>query len=259
MLTAGVDAGAEYLKVVLFADGVIQSYAVIPYLESSVLSAARQALDEALNKARGRQGDVKCMVATGVEREAVSLADETVSAPFCCAAGVDYLLPSARTVLDLGADKSLAVRCEGGRVLATAVNDGCAAGTGRFLKIVCNLLGVGTEKVGQLSLQSAKGVEIENTCAVFAESEIISLIHQKHAPEDIARGAFTGLARRIYPLLTKAGLAREVALIGGLAKNIGIVKAIEGELGFAVIVPEEPLIVGALGAAIIGAHRKGRA
>ncbi len=256
MLVIGVDAGAEYLKLIILDDSIIQSYAIIPYLEGSVLSALQRGLDEALNKAQVRENDVEHMVVTGVERQAISCAHEQIQEAFCCARGVTYLFPSAKTVLDLGADKCLAVRFEGTNVLSTAMNDRCAAGSGRFLKMVSNLLSVGMNEMGQLSLQSEKGVDIENTCTVFAESEIISLVHQKHAPKNIIKGAFTGLARRIYPLLATVGFEKDIALVGGLAKNIGLVKAIEDELGFSALIPGEPIIIGALGAAIIGMNRR---
>jgi predicted CoA-substrate-specific enzyme activase len=256
MPVMGVDAGAEYLKLVLLGDHTILSHTVAPYLEGSILSAIEHGLNETLNKACVRESDVKYIVATGVERQAVCRAHKHIPEAFCCARGAAYFFPSAKTVLDIGADKILAVRFEGSNVLKTAVNDRCAAGTGRFLRMVSSVLDVGIQELGQLSLQSKKAVDIENTCTVFAESEIISLIHQKHLPKDIIKGAFVGLARRIYPLLATVGLEKDIALVGGLAKNIAIVKALEDEIGFSTLVPGEPIIAGALGAAIIGASIK---
>ena len=143
-----------------------------------------------------------------------------------------------------------------GILLTTTRNDRCASGTGRFLRIAAEPLGVDPQEMGNLSLKSQKTVEINNTCAVFAESEIISLIHLKHRPEDIAKAVFRGLARRIFTLIMKVDFKPDLVMVGGVAKNAGMVKAMEEQAGCPVVVPEEPMIVGALGGALLAARRK---
>jgi predicted CoA-substrate-specific enzyme activase len=164
-------------------------------------------------------------------------------------------LPSADTVIDMGADKCLVVKCRDGKPLNTVRNDRCASGTGRFLKVAAKPLGVDVEEMGRLSLDSHKDVEINNTCAVFAESEIISLIHLKQHPEDIARAVFRGLARRVYTMIIKVDFKKDLVMVGGIAKNVGMVKAMEEQAGCHILIPEDPIIVGALGAALIASER----
>jgi predicted CoA-substrate-specific enzyme activase len=165
-------------------------------------------------------------------------------------------VPSADTVVDIGADKCLVVKCREGRLLNIARNDRCASGTGRFLKVAAAPLGLDPQEMGNLSLISQRTVEITNTCAVFAESEIISLIHQKHRPEDIAKAVFRGLAGRISTLLMKVDFKPDLVIVGGVAKNPGMVNAMEEQAGFPVVVPPEPMITGALGAALLAVQKK---
>jgi predicted CoA-substrate-specific enzyme activase len=256
MISAGVDAGAENIKVAIVEDGRVLSYAVVPLGREAVPAAADAAFREAIEKARISVPQIEYTVATGIGSDYISFAHEKVSEASCCARGVTRLLPSTDTAVDMGADKCLVVRCRDGKLLNTARNDRCASGTGRFLKVAAKPLGIDVEEMGKLSLTSQNRVEINNTCAVFAESEIISLIHLKNRPEDIAKGAFRGLARRVYTLLIKVGFKQDLVMIGGVAKNVGMVKAMEEQAGCPILVPDEPIIVGALGGALLAAQRK---
>ncbi|MDD5312682.1 MAG: acyl-CoA dehydratase activase, partial [Dehalococcoidia bacterium] len=159
------------------------------------------------------------------------------------------------TVVDIGADKCLVVKCQHGRPFKTARNDRCAAGTSRFLRIAAKPLGVDVREMGRLALRSQMEIEIDSVCAVFAESEIISLIHQKKHPEDIARAVFKGLASRIYTLLVKVGFEKSLVMVGGVARNEGLVRALEEKAGCSIMIPEEPMIAGALGAALIACEK----
>lgn len=258
MITVGIDVGCEWSKVVVLHDGKLLSYCVSAnaYGVERIPVIVERGLNKALGKAGIGLADEEYIVATGSHREVVQFAHDTAVESICIARGATLLHPSTRTVIDLGAEKCLVVRCERGRPLESARNDRCAAGSGRYLRMMAKLLSVKVEETEQLSLQSTLDVEIESTCAVFAESEVISLLHQKYAPADIMKGVFRGLARRIYPLLLNVKFQEDVTLIGGLAKNQGIVHAIEDQTGCPILVPQEPSIVGALGAALLAAERK---
>ncbi len=255
MITAGIDAGAENMKAVIMGDQGILAYSVIPQGRGAVLAVAQEALNEAAAKAGVIVSDIDSTVATGIGSEYISFAPKASEAS-CCARGAGWLLPSAATVVDLGADKCLVVRCREGKLLNVARNDRCASGTGRFLNVAAKPLGIDAAEMGRLSLQSTKSVEINNTCAVFAESEIISLIHLKNNPEDIAKAVFRGLSRRVYTLLIKVSLERDLVMVGGVARNPGMVKAMEEEVGFPIWIPEEPILTGALGGALIAVDRR---
>jgi len=255
MIITGIDAGTENMKVVILADDRILSHSVFPQGRGPTVFVAERALSEAIEKAGITLGEIGYVVATGVGSEHIPFAHQRATESSCDARGVSWLLPSADTLIDMGADKCLVVKLQNRKPVNIARSDRCASGTGRFLKIVAQPLGIEVEEMGRLSLQSHEDVDISNTCAVFAESEIISLIHFRHRPQDIAKAVFKGLARRIYPMIIKVGFEKELIMIGGIAKNVGMVKAMEEQAGCHILVPEEPMIVGALGAALIGAER----
>ncbi len=256
MITAGIDVGAENVKVVLLGEKGILSHSVLAQDTGSVPGAVEEAFGEAARRAGVERQDIAAAIGTGIGAEYIPFAAEKATESSCCARGAFFFFPGADTVIDMGADKCLVVKCRNGKLLNTARNDRCASGTGRFLKIAAKPLGIDVEEMGRLSLQSQKNVEINNTCAVFAESEIISLIHLKHLPPDIAKAAFRGLARRAYTLLIKVDFKPDLVMVGGVAKNIGMVKAMEEQAGCRILVPEEPILAGALGAALIAAERK---
>ena len=251
MVTAGIDAGSEYLKVVLLRDIEILAWSELRYGMEPVPATAKKALDNAVTKAGISRDGIKHIAATGVNREKVTLAHKLALEALCCARGINQLLPAARTIVDLGSDKTAVIRCENGTILRTARHDRCAAGTARYLDVARRLLQVAEEETGAIALKSNGAISLQATCTVFVESEIISLIHQGRQPEDILKGIFTALARRIYPLLIKVNYQKEVALLGGIAGNAGIIAAFEELLGCKLCVPEHPSIVEALGAALI--------
>jgi predicted CoA-substrate-specific enzyme activase len=251
LTTAGIDAGSDYLKVVLLGNGDVLAWYELRYGMAPVIETAQKALDSALEKAGIARGDIDRIAATGINREKVTLADRMALESLCCARGVNSLMPDARTIVDLGSDKTTVVRCENGSILRTARHDRCAAGTARYLDVALRILQVPEEEAGAIALKSSREVSLQATCTVFVESEVISLIHQGQRAEDILKGIFTALARRIYPLLIKVNYQREVVLLGGIAGNLGIIAAFEEQLGDKVGVPEHPAIVEALGAAMI--------
>lgn len=195
--------------------------------------------------------DIDYVVTTGVGREFISAADKKVPEFLCLAKGIDFLLPSTRTLLDLGAQKSLALKCIEGKVIKIATSSKCAAGTGSYLQVAANVLGIDINEIADLFFKSKENLEIQSTCAVFAESEIISLVHAGARPEDIAKGVFRGLADRVYTQLLELGIEKDVTVVGGVARSKAIVAVLEEKVGLQIMVPENPDVVGALGAALI--------
>jgi predicted CoA-substrate-specific enzyme activase len=256
MITAGVDVGAKTIKVLLL-DGrrILAHRLVLGGLDT------RAALDgvfaEALEAVAGlSRGDLDCVVATGAGRGVVGDADEVVTEVSAAARGASFLVPSARTVIDVGAEEGRAVRCtESGKVDDFAVNEKCAAGAGTFTEAMARALEVSVEELGRLSLRSQKSVPMNAQCTVFAESEVVSLLHAKTPKEDISRAVHDAIASRITSMVRKVGFAKDVVIIGGMAKNPGFVASMRRSLETDVVVPEEPEFVGALGAALIGAER----
>ncbi len=257
IVTAGIDAGHQTTKVVLLSQDRMVCHVVIPCGREAAKVVAKRALIQAVKKGRLSPTDIKYIIATGIAREDVSIATEGIWDSFCVAKGIEWILPSIRTVLDIGAQRSLAVKCAGGVPISVAGNEKCAAGSGLYLEMVAKIMDIGIQEMGELSMQSKEPVEIESICAIFAESEIISLIHMKKKAEDILNGVFSGLARRIYPLLAGVSFEKEMAMVGGVAKNGGMVKALREQLMCDIIVPEIPEVVSALGAAIIARERYG--
>jgi predicted CoA-substrate-specific enzyme activase len=255
MVTAGIDVGTEFTKVVILNNSEIVSWHVLIGGDEDAVRLGEKALHQAAAKAGMNPTDIQNLAATGLIGIYMPFVNEQVPEAVCIAKGVDRLLPSTRTALDLGAGKSVAVKCHHGRANKIARHDQCAAGTGTYLAIIAKILGIRVEEMADLSLRSREYVEVQSICAVFGESEVISLLHTKRRPEDIARGTMRGLAKRIYPLLLEVGLEMDVALVGGVARNRGLVIALEELLGYNLLVPPEPQIVAALGASLIAQER----
>ncbi len=247
---AGVDIGSTMTKVVIVGNGKESSLIKLTGPEHRKL--ANRVMEEALGLADIAFEDVTYIVATGYGRINVPFADRQVTEITCHAKGLSSLLPSVRTVVDIGGQDSKGIRLENGRVIDFVMNDKCAAGTGRFLEIIADALDVPLEKLGELSLTAEKPAAIGNTCTVFAEQEVISQLASGESVPNLLAGIHEAVATRIFALVNKLKIKPDVALTGGGAKNIGLVKALEAKFGGAVLIPREPLLTGALGAALIG-------
>lgn len=234
----------------------IRVWAAIPGGRESTAQVARRALDQVMEKAGTAASDIDSIIATGIGRDYVDVANQKLPEFLCLASGINLLAPTTRILLDLGTRKSIAIKCQGGKAFKMAPSSKCAAGTGAYLKMVADIFSLTTEQMSELSFKSRADLEIQTTCAVFAESEIISLIHNGARVEDILRGVFRGLAERIYPQLLEIGIEKEITLTGGFARNKAIIAALEAMVGFPLLVPDNPLIVGALGAALIGQKKR---
>jgi predicted CoA-substrate-specific enzyme activase len=188
---------------------------------------------------------------TGIGREQVNSGWAKVPEPSALARGIPHFVPTAKTVLDIGAQKALAVGCVDSRVRKQAKNEKCASGSGLYLEVVCDILGIDIADMGELALSAEAPVEVAHVCTVFAESEIISLIHVKREKkENIVAGVLIGMAKRLYPLVLKAGMEEDVVIVGGVAKNQGVMKFLGETVGMPVLTTEVPEIVGAVGAAV---------
>ncbi len=255
MIVAGVDVGASTSKVVLLDGESIMSYAIISTGAESA-NSARKVMDKALAEAGLSWLQVKGVVATGYGRVIVPFAAETVTELSCHAKGANWLFSSVRTILDMGGQDCKAIRCdERGRLANFAMNDKCAAGTGRFLELMAMVMNLPLEELGKLSLEAKEEVKINSTCAVYAKSEVASLIRLGRDKRDIIAGLHSAVSSRVYTLLRRVGIKADFAITGGIGKNIGVVRKVEELVGLKALVPEEPQIVGAIGAALFARER----
>jgi predicted CoA-substrate-specific enzyme activase len=250
LITAGVDIGSLTAKAVVLRDDTIAGYCVMPG-GSDVTAAAGRVLAMALENAGVRYEDLEAIVATGYGRAKVPLAGKSITEITCDAVGTHYLVPEARLIIDVGGQDSKVISLdEAGRVADFAMNDKCAAGTGRFLEVMAHALEIELEQLGPVSLRHKKSVDISSMCTVFAESEVVSLIAEGYAREDILHGLHQAIASRIAAMARGMSANGGVMVCGGVAKNTGVVSAFEERLRTKVKVPPEPQIVAALGAAI---------
>jgi predicted CoA-substrate-specific enzyme activase len=237
------------------SDNEVLAYAIVP-TGASNRKAAEKAWRDAMEKAGLKKVDY--LVATGYGRDSVDFADASVTEITCHARGAHYIFPDARTVIDIGGQDSKIIRVnEMGRTEDFVMNDKCAAGTGRFLEVMAKALEVKLEEMGPLSLESVNEIKVSSTCTVFAESEVVSLVAAGHETRDILQGIHRAIAGRVAALVSRVGLAPCVIMSGGVAKNVGVVRALEEKLDHKITVPPEPQIIGAIGAAIIAALKFG--
>lgn len=253
MKAVGIDVGSLTTKAVILDGDRILASSVVSSVEEAEASA-RSALDEALKRAGLASDSDLYIVATGAGGKSVPFSQKQKTATTCLARGVNYLLPAARMAIEMGAESSVVITLnERGRISDWATHDKCAAGTGIFLQQMAKLMRMSLAEMSKLSLQAKAKAEISNTCAVFAESEVISHVHRVPPTpmEEIAAGIYASVVSRIMALCKRVGIKREVAVVGGVALNRGLVRILEEELGFRVLVPDSPQTSVALGAALI--------
>lgn len=252
MNTIGIDIGSLNTKVVVLSDNVIIGSSIIPTGEEATESA-KLAISEALKQA-GLNPDTLPVVATGIGSKSASFITQQKTITTCLARGVRYLLPSVRTAIDMGAESTTVIKInERGKLADWTSQDKCASGTGLFLQQMAKLMAMPMDEMAKFSLQAKSRAEITNTCAVFAESEVISHVHRVPPTprEDLVAGIYYSVVSRIISLCKRIGIEKEITVVGGVAKNIGLITILEKELGYQVAKPPEPQIVAALGAAII--------
>jgi predicted CoA-substrate-specific enzyme activase len=252
MKTLGIDIGSLNIKAVVLGDGGISGNGIVP-LDDDMEAGARTAMEMALDRS-GLSLDSLPLLATGVGAKMISLTSHQKATTTCLARGIHYLYPSVRMVIDMGAESVTVVKLnERGRLADWANHDKCASGTGLFLQQMAKLMGISLDEMAQLSFQAHDRADITSTCAVFAESEVISHVHRDPPTprEDIVAGIYFSVVSRTISLCKRIGIVRDVAVTGGVALNDGLVNILEQELGFEVLKPGSPQIIAALGAAIV--------
>lgn len=215
-------------------------------------TAGERSLTRALEVAGIPREDLRRIVATGYGRASLPGVDKAVTEITCHAKGAAHLFPGTRTIIDIGGQDSKVIKLDGqGKLIDFAMNDKCAAGTGRFLEVMAKALEVDLDRMGSLSLQATREIAISSTCTVFAESEVISLVAQSTPRENILRGIHTAICMRVLAMMDRMNPEPELTITGGVAKNVGILDIIRRRTNLPMNVPDEPQIVGALGAALL--------
>lgn len=251
MITVGIDCGSQYTKAVLLNDGEMVSMARIP-TAFDVDQAAREVYEIVLNEAGYDKPDA--VAATGVFRDNIDFVKNSINEVSAAAKGAYLIRPETELVIDIGAESCRAVRLkEDGKVKHYAVNDKCASGAGTFIETMARTLQLDIAQMGEYSLRHTKDIAINAQCVVFAESEVVSLIHQQEQIEDIAHGIHAGIASKVGALVRREGLADIITLIGGPSVNAGLVACIQKELGRDIFVPRHNAFISAAGAAVYAA------
>ncbi|HBW34396.1 acyl-CoA dehydratase activase [Desulfosporosinus sp. BICA1-9] len=250
MITVGIDSGNRSTKVVVLKDGeVISRYMTLTGFE--INEAATEAFTNALGQAGLKAKDVAALASTGVGRSEIKFAQAYVTEVEAAARGARFVVPTVNTIIDLGAEEGRAIKLTlEGKISDFATNEKCAAGAGSFVESMARALQTTAEEMGPLSMKHTKKVPMNAQCVVFAESEVVSLIHQNTAIEDIAKAVHDGVSNRVSSIVRRVGIVDDVALIGGPGKNIGLVQSLSEDLAKVIIVPEYPEFISALGAAL---------
>lgn len=245
----GIDIGASTAKAVVFDEGIVSKVVISSGFDTK--KTAEEVFEKGLEKAGITEKDVKYIVATGYGRIMVPMASKTITEITCHAKGAYYLDSTVKTVIDIGGQDSKGISLDNGKVQDFVMNDKCAAGTGRFLEVMARALEVELKELGELSMKSQEKVSISSTCTVFAESEVISYKNQGKKKEDIIAGLHEAIASRIYAMVNQIPVKEKIMVTGGVALNQGVVHALKTKIGKEITIPEDPQIVGALGAALL--------
>ncbi|HSO66620.1 MAG TPA: acyl-CoA dehydratase activase [Desulfatirhabdiaceae bacterium] len=256
MITAGIDIGSITAKAAVMNDQGLMDYKVIP-TGFNAKQAGEEIFEHILCGLGLNPSVVEGVVSTGYGRKSVAFAQKAVTEITCHATGVVYLNPAIRSIIDIGGqDSKVILLDETGKVRDFAMNDKCAAGTGRFIEVMARALHVELDVFGPMSLQADNPAAISSLCTVFAESEVISLISRGESRENIIAGIHESIAARIIAMMGRIGWRPPVMMTGGVARNVGLVQALENRLACQVLVSEYAQVTGAIGAALIarGSH-----
>jgi predicted CoA-substrate-specific enzyme activase len=256
MLGAGVDVGSTQTKAVILDDARRIVARTLIETGANVSRAGEQAFLRACETAGLSREAVGYVVGTGYGRYKVTFGDAQITEITCHARGAHSLFPRTRTVIDMGGQDTKAIRVNpDGSVLDFSMNDKCAAGTGRFLSAAADVTGISLDDLGPVSLQAKAPVRLTSVCTVFVESDIMSYLAQRKTIEDILGGVHKAIATRTMALVRRVGVEEEVTFTGGVSRNVGMVRALEGVLGRPVNVSPDGHFIGALGAALFALER----
>ncbi len=254
MISAGIDIGSITAKAALIKGNTLLGTQVIP-TGYDPLNAGSKVFETLLDKLKLSKNDIAAIISTGYGRASVDFADKAMTEIICHGAGAFFLNPNIRGIIDVGGQDSKAILLgANGMVENFAMNDKCAAGTGRFLEVMANALEVELDQLGDFCLKADKPSKISSICTVFAESEVISMIAGQEKRENIIAGIHESAAARVAILASKIKIKEPVMMTGGVAKNTGMIKALEKRLGFHIIVEELSQENGAIGAAVLASR-----
>jgi predicted CoA-substrate-specific enzyme activase len=257
-IAAGVDVGSTQTKAVVMSDngGVTILARALLDTGANVQKAAERAFDQCCREVGIQTGDVGFVVGTGYGRYKIAFGNAQLTEISCHAKGAHFLCPGTRTVIDMGGQDSKAISVgKNGEVLDFVMNDKCAAGTGRFLANAAEVMGIGLDQVGPLSLKATRPVRIATVCTVFVESDILSYLAQGKKGEDILGGVHQAIAKRTLSLARRVNLEPEITMTGGVAHNIGMVRALEEVLGRQMQISPDAHFMGAVGAALFALEK----
>ena len=256
MIVAGCDVGSLTGKAVILKNGEILSYSIVPTTPKPERTA-KNAMDKALENGNLSLDEIGYIVGTGYGRVKIPFANSEISELSCHGKGAHSFNPSIRTIIDVGGQDCKVIKVsKDGKILDFAMNDKCAAGTGRFLEVMAKTLELKLEELGPISLQSKNQTKITAQCSVFAETEVVSLMADGIEVADIVAGIHDAIASRIMSLVYRVGLEEDLTITGGVAKNTGVVAFLEKKLGIqAKKLPVDPQLMGALGAALIAKEK----
>ena len=257
MIIAGVDVGNKATKAVLIDEGrKVLSWALMN-TRGDIDKLGELVIGMAAEKAGLKSADIVRVVATGAGGKEIKFTKEYFTSTLCSCVGSSELFPAVEVGIDIGAEECRVFRGSGkGDVIDFFINDKCAAGVGMFIEIMAKALDVPLEEVGALSLKYSKELPLSTSCVVFAESEVISLINQGESREDVMRAIHIVAAMKAAGLLRKVGAAKKFVVTGGVALNIGFLDCLKNAIDLDLLVPENPQIVGAFGAALLAQRRK---
>lgn len=251
MITVGIDIGSITAKAAILDERQLKG-TFIQGTGYDAKTAAASAFQKVLDVSGYEKQQVDFVIATGYGRKSVAFADKAITEISCHAAGAHFVNAEVRSVIDIGGQDSKAmVISPQGKVLDFAMNDKCAAGTGRFLEVMARALEVDLELLGEISLKSNAPATISSLCTVFAESEVISLIAKGEKRENIVAGIHASIGARVVAMAGRLGLKAPLMMTGGVAKNVGLVRMLEKNIGMPVEISEHAQVLGAIGAALI--------
>jgi predicted CoA-substrate-specific enzyme activase len=257
MITVGIDVGSITTKAAIVNDGEVIADSVI-FTGYNARQAGLSVFEGIIKDCGIKRDSIDRIISTGYGRNSVAFADRAVTEITCHAAGAHCLDPEVRSVIDIGGQDSKAIAVsDTGSPLDFAMNDKCAAGTGRFLEVMARALEVDLEDFGNFSMQAQQPASISSLCTVFAESEVISLIAKGENRENIIAGIHEAIASRVVAMASRVGFKSKIMMTGGVAKNGGVVKALEQKIGHKITVSEKSQVTGAIGAAIIAQSAHG--
>ena len=258
-LGAGVDVGSTQTKAVVMQENgtaVVIARAIVD-TGANVKKAAEEAFQQCCRAGGFPAADVGFVVGTGYGRYNISFGDTQMTEITCHARGAHFLAPGTRTVIDMGGQDSKAIAVgDNGSVLDFCMNDKCAAGTGRFLANAAEVMGIDLGELGPLSLRATRPVKITTVCTVFVESDILSYLSQQRKPEDILGGVHLAIAKRTVSLARRLNIEPEIAMTGGVARNEGMVRALETVLATKINVSPDAHFAGAIGAALFALEKQ---